>query len=258
MTTDPLAPAEIPTELVQRLTAVPADATLLVASDYDGTLSPIVERPQDAVPLPGMESLLRQLAEAPNTVVTIVSGRSVADLRQLLGLGEPLVLVGSHGAEFITGFAADITDEQRALYERLDAELSTIVAGIPGTELERKPISIATHVRRASRPDAAAVLAAVAEGPATWPGIHATAGKEVLELAVQRVDKGSAIERVRREVGADEVLFVGDDVTDERAFERLAGEAITVKVGPGDTAADYRVPSVEAVRALLALVASLR
>ncbi len=94
------------------------------------------------------------------------------------------------------------------------------------------------------------MLTALREGAATWPGVHATAGKEVLELAVQRVDKGSAINALRPDGGV--VLFVGDDVTDERGFAALRPDDIGVKVGPGDTAAQYRVADVPAVGDLLA------
>lgn len=258
MSENPLAAVDLPEDLVRRLTAIPGDAPLLLCSDFDGTLSLIVERPQDAVLMPGIDQLVRQLAASPLTTVAVVSGRSVADLRSLTGLDQPVILIGSHGAEFESGFASPVTDDERALYERLDDALSAIAADVPGVVLERKPISIATHVRRADRDDANSVLTAVREGPATWPGVHATAGKEVLELAVQHVDKGSAVEYVRDQVGAREVVFVGDDVTDERAFERLSGDEVTVKVGDGETAARYRVSSVEAVRALLALLTSLR
>ncbi|MFN8126655.1 MAG: trehalose-phosphatase [Candidatus Nanopelagicales bacterium] len=248
-----LGPDSVPGDLSRRLGEVGPDVPLLVCCDFDGTLAPIVTRPMDARPLPGTPELLRDLADHPATTVAVVSGRSLADLRLLSGLGPPVVLVGSHGSEYETGFAEDLTDEQAALYRRLDADLTALVATAPGAELERKPISIAVHVRQASRADAGRVLAAMTEGPVTWPGVHATAGKEVLELAVQRVDKGGAIDRLRPDGGV--VLFVGDDVTDERGFAALRDSDIGVKVGPGDTAARYRVPDVPAVGDLLAVVA---
>ncbi len=251
--------AQVPMDLVARLREIPADHPMLVCSDFDGTLSPIVTRPEDAAPLPGIDALLEQLANSDQTEVAVVSGRSLADLKALSGLTDPIVLVGSHGGEFETGFAVAVSTQQADLLAQLDAALTQLTAGVPGAHLERKPISIAVHVRQADRPDADRVLAAVREGPAVWPGVHVTAGKEVLELAVQQVSKGSAIAALRD--GFDRqatVVFVGDDVTDERAFESLAPADVGVKVGPGPTAAQYRVDSVESVRALLALLAALR
>ena len=240
----------LPADLLARLAEIPSAQPLLVCLDFDGTLAPIVTRPSDARPLPGTPELLRSLAALPDTEVSVVSGRSLADLRELSGLTAPIVLVGSHGSEFEQGFAEELTPEQADLFVRLDEELTALVDSAPGAELERKPISIAVHVRQASRPDADRVLTALREGAATWPGVHATAGKEVLELAVQRVDKGSAINALRPDGGV--VLFVGDDVTDERGFAALRPGDLGVKVGPGDTAAQYRVADVPAVGDLLA------
>lgn len=251
--------AHVPLNLIARLREIPADHPMLVCSDFDGTLSPIVTRPEDAAPLPGVDALLEQLANSDQTEVAVVSGRSLSDLKRLSGLTPPIVLVGSHGGEFESGFATAMSSEQTQLLGQLDDALTRLTADAPGTELERKPISIAVHVRQASRDDADRVLAAVREGPALWPGVHATAGKEVLELAVQQVDKGSAIAALRQAFDrAATVVFIGDDVTDERAFEALAAADVGVKVGAGPTAAEYRVESVESVRALLALLAALR
>lgn len=253
-------PSALPPELVQRLRQIDPDEPLLVCSDFDGTLSPIVTRPEDAAPLDGVAPLLDRLAHSDLTTVAVVSGRSLGDLARLSGLSAPIVLVGSHGGEFETGFVTDLTAQHNELLEQLDSVLSQMISDAPGAQLERKPISIAVHVRQASRPDADRVLAAVSEGPALWPGVHVTAGKEVLELAVQKVDKGSAIEILRRGAPAGDatVVFVGDDVTDERGFQALEPTDVGVKVGPGDTAAEYRVESVESVRSLLTLLAALR
>jgi trehalose 6-phosphate phosphatase len=259
VTGDPLAPVNLPDDLVQRINALQPSQPLLLCCDFDGTLAPIVSRPEDAQALPGVDQLLTEIAAAPNTTVAVVSGRALADLQRLTGLSDPVVLIGSHGAESAGGFADPITPEQTETMAELDRTLSGIVAGVPGAQLEHKPISIAVHVRNVEDRDrAAAVLEAVSTGPAQWPGIHATAGKEVLELAVQRVDKTSAVEMIRSAVPDAVALFVGDDVTDERAFRALPEGDITVKVGEGETAARYRIASPEAVRGMLALIAGIR
>lgn len=249
----------LPQDLVDRLRQIPVDQNLLVCCDFDGTLAPIVTRPEDARPLPGTGMLLLRLAETPDTHVAVVSGRSLGDLERLSGFSEPLVLVGSHGGEYTSGFVSDLTPRQQDLLQELDQVLARMIADAPGAELERKPLSIAVHVRQASRPDAERILAAVGDGPALWPGVHATAGKEVLELAVQQVNKGSAVESLRQRYGTDTVVvFLGDDVTDETAFNVLRPTDVGVKVGPGATAAGYRVADVSAVPSILMLLAALR
>jgi trehalose 6-phosphate phosphatase len=102
------------------------------------------------------------------------------------------------------------------------------------------------------------VLAEVLAGPATWDGVHVTQGKEVAELVVVEASKGTALDLLRAQLGATGVLFVGDDLTDEKAFVRLRDGDVGVKVGPGDTAARYRVDDPEDVTDLLELLAAER
>jgi trehalose 6-phosphate phosphatase len=132
------------------------------------------------------------------------------------------------------------------------------VAAVPGARLEVKPASVAVHVRTVADTVAGErLLADVAAGPGAAAGLTAKPGKAVLELAVTDADKGTALTRLAAELGAAGVLYLGDDVTDEDAFRALT-EAVTVKVGEGDTAARYRVPDLPGVQAVLErLVAGL-
>jgi trehalose 6-phosphate phosphatase len=231
---------------------------LLVASDYDGTLSPIVENPAAAKPLPESIAALRALAILPSTTTAVVSGRALRDLAALSRLPSEVHLIGSHGSEFDVGFVQELSAEQRELLGRVHEACSTIAGGVPGVALEAKPAGVAVHVRRAARDEASRVLSAVYGGPAAWPGVHVTEGKEVLELSVVRTDKGSALERLRHQVGASAAIFVGDDVTDERAFAVLTGPDVSVKVGDGYTLARHRVEGPAEAALLLALVAEER
>ncbi|MEI4271556.1 trehalose-phosphatase [Klenkia sp. LSe6-5] len=221
---------------------------LLVASDYDGVLARLRDVPGEAVPEPWAPDLLRRLAAAPDVTVALVSGRGVADLRTTSGLGEPFRFVGSHGAEFDDGLDPAAAAERDLLVEAVQP----LVDAVPGARLEVKPAAVAVHVRTvADRAAATALLerAAAAAGP------HHTAkpGKDVLELAVTDADKGTAVLRLADQLGADGVLYLGDDVTDEDAFTALAPRVggVTVKVGDGDTAAGHRVADLDGVRALL-------
>lgn len=110
---------------------------LLVASDYDGVLAPIVTDPAQAYPLPAGIGALRNLAGLPRTAVALISGRARADLAALSGLGSPVRLVGGHGAELSDRL--QLTPEQAELRERLAVALADLVADRPGVWLESKP-----------------------------------------------------------------------------------------------------------------------
>ncbi len=261
---------------------------VLVAVDFDGTLAPIVTDPAAARPVPRARDALHALARTPGTHVALVSGRTLADLRLLADPPPGAVLVGSHGAEVALPAAADPpanlpgaapagsggapdgvsgrvpADEARSLLlARVRAELDAVSARHPGTSVEVKPTSAVLHTRAAARPQAEAATREALAGPATWPGVHVTSGKEVVELAVSDVTKGRALQGLRPALGlpdAGGVLYLGDDVTDERAFAVLADPDgdVTVKVGEGPTAARHRVADPSAVAALLARLQHLR
>jgi trehalose 6-phosphate phosphatase len=230
---------------------------LLVALDFDGVLAPIVQNPSTSAPLAGSAVAVRALAELPGTTVAMLSGRALGDLRAVSGFGPPVRLVGSHGGEFDDG-ALVLTEEQRSVKDELAAAVSRIVDDEPGARVEDKPAAVVVHVRGADPVVAERVLAAARAGPARLPGVEATEGKAVLELAVVQVSKGAAIDTLRERLGFDAVLFVGDDVTDETAFVRLRPGDVGVKVGDGDTAARYRVRTPEDVTGVLEELLAVR
>lgn len=245
-------------ELRERLRQAASAPVLLVGTDYDGTLSPIVDRPEDARPVRESIVALQALAEMPQTHVAVISGRALRQLAEMTGLPESVHLVGSHGSEYDPDFAARLTPAQVALRERLLDELRAISRDYPGSTIEEKPASVAFHYRNVeagARDDAAR---RVDEGPALAEGVIVKRGKMVIELCVTPVSKGVAFERIRHRVGAGAAIFLGDDITDEDAFETLQGPDIGVKVGEGETAAQFRIGTVEDVARLLAEVAEMR
>ncbi|HZN76880.1 MAG TPA: trehalose-phosphatase, partial [Micromonosporaceae bacterium] len=231
---------------VSRIARVPL---LLVACDYDGTLAPIVEDPAKAVPLPEAVAAVRALATLPQTTVAVVSGRALRDLAALSRLPSEVHLVGSHGSEFDVGFVESLAPELVTLRSRLITELERIVKGKSGVRLEIKPASVAVHTRGAPPEVAEEVQDAVHYGPATWPDLHVTQGKQVIELLVIPTNKGTAVDSLRMQLSASAVLYMGDDVTDENVFANLHGPDVGIKIGPGDTRAAFRVPEpYDAVR----------
>jgi trehalose-phosphatase len=240
---------------VDRVARVPF---LLVACDFDGTLAPIVENPMDAAALPEAVTAIEGLAALPNTAVALISGRARRDLAALTGLSDGVHLVGSHGSEWDAGFVDELTEDRQKLLGEVERELEVLVRGQPGVRLEAKPASVAVHLRTAPRDVAQRVAEAVRGGPATWPEVVVTNGKEVIELSVITTHKGTALDTLRGRFSADAVVFVGDDVTDENAFAHLDGSDVGVKVGPGDTKARYRVNTPHDAAHLLSTLLTAR
>jgi trehalose 6-phosphate phosphatase len=182
--------------------------------------------------------------------VALVSGRGVADLRTTSGFTGPYRWIGSHGAEYDGPLAGELAAARDALAERLQP----VVARTAGARLEVKPASVAVHVRQVTDPaDGAAVLAQARD--LADSSLTLKPGKDVLELAVTDADKGSALRRLRDELGAAGALYLGDDVTDEDGFRALGPDDVSIKVGPGDTAARFRVPDLAAALAVLQALA---
>lgn len=244
----------LPADLIAALDTVAATPRLLVTSDFDGTLSPIVNNPADARALPAGSAALLDLAALPDTFVALVSGRALDVLRELSGMPDSVHLVGSHGAEFNTGFTQTV--DTTLLAEIVDS-LTEIASRYPGAAVETKPASAGLHVRNASAADGEAALAAARAAGTRWAA-EPTEGKAVLEFAVVTTSKGTAIDVLRERDDATAVVFLGDDVTDEKAFARLRDGDVGVKVGPGPSAAQYRVDSPEDVAEALAYLAVRR
>ncbi|OCB42033.1 trehalose-phosphatase [Mycobacterium vulneris] len=234
-------------DLQDALTRAAQVPRLLITSDFDGTLAPIVNNPADARPLREGADTLVALAQRPDTSTALISGRALEVLRDLSGMPAAVHMVGSHGAEFDSGFSHPI---DRALLDTIADELKAIAAGRPGVTVELKPASVALHVRNAEPADAEAASAQALRSAQAWDA-QLTKGKAVLEFAVITTDKGEAIDILRDEHRASAVIYFGDDVTDEKAFRRLRDGDVGVKVGPGETLARYRVDEPEDVVAAL-------
>jgi trehalose-phosphatase len=239
------------------------DKPRAVFLDYDGTLTPIVSRPEDAQLSESMRLILRQLtAVCP---VAIVSGRDLKDVHGLVALDE-LYYAGSHGFE-IAGpqgfyqvyqpaqvFLADLDGAERALRDRLSS--------IDGAHIERKHFAIAVHVRRVSHTHTATVTAAVDTVQQAYPALRQTGGKKVIELRPDLAwNKGTALPWLLEAMGFQQQtvfsIYIGDDLTDEDAFMALRGAGVGIVVAdetPRDTAARYALANIEEVHAFLAML----
>ncbi len=213
---------------------------MLCGFDFDGTLAPIVKEPDWVfMPVP----ISRRLATlATLTPVTIITGRSVADVEKRLDF-EPHFIVGNHGLEGMPG-----SDQLEAGYEKTCLEwaealrpaLSDKKRFDPGIRLENKACSLSIHYRLArDRVYSEAQLIDLIKQVA--PSAHVMGGKCVLNLMPSNtINKGVAFERLMAASGASSALYVGDDVTDEDVFRLQRADLLSVRIERADTtAAEY-------------------
>lgn len=247
------------TKMDEALHRLAQTGTILVACDYDGTLSPIVSDPASASPDPESIEALLKLAALPGVHVAIVSGRALKQLAELVGRHE-FHMVGSHGSEFGPQFEQMLPPEARALRDLVADDLAQIASKATGLHIEIKPASVAFHYRNAEDGDAQHALREILAGPSKRPGVLTHHGKRVVELAVVEASKGHALDVLRQELSPapGAVFFIGDDVTDENGFAALRSGDVGVKVGDGSTRAEYRVGDTGDVAVLLRRLGHLR
>lgn len=226
--------------------------------DLDGTLAPIEPRPELVAIPDNIKQTLSAIYEAAGGALALVSGRALSELDVL---GAPLrgPAAGVHGAERRDG-AGKI--HRMALSEdtakRLGEELSRVMASFPGSHVESKGMAFALHYRQAPQfqQDILALAATFVE---RYQELTLQPGKCVVELKPKGVDKGAAIAAFMQEApfAGKTPLFMGDDLTDEAGFIQVnALNGISIKVGPGDTAARYHLHDVASVHQWLLSLAT--
>ncbi|WP_233563846.1 bifunctional alpha,alpha-trehalose-phosphate synthase (UDP-forming)/trehalose-phosphatase [Cryobacterium tepidiphilum] len=252
----------VPENLVAALRRLARADTLLVALDFDGTLAPHVDQPEDARAVEGVREAVERLLRQDGVRVALVSGRALVSLRQVAEPPEKVLLTGSHGVEVqldTPGIELNLAQAEREQIETLSRVLERISGGVAGSFVERKPAGLALHTRLATSEEGrAAQREAMEQVGEILPGITVREGKNVLEFSVRSGDKGEALEQLRRHARADAVLYAGDDVTDEDGFAVLNDNDLGLKVGPGASLAGHRVRGPEEVAQVLALLADFR
>ena len=247
-------PLALSPELREAVRRIAQTEHLLVALDFDGTISPIVDRAGHARPLPRSAAAFAGLAALPRTTTALLSGRALASLRAVASPPVDTLLIGSHGAEAWLGpGSAELTlDEgQRLLLAEVRGVLEDIVEQAPGTLLEDKPAGVVLHTRLAEDDVAEDAVAAARSVLQDRKGDFLKNGKRVLETSVVNASKGEGLTFLRQITGATAVLFAGDDVTDEDALGRLEAGDVGVKVGLDFTQAEFRVEAPVHVGELL-------
>jgi trehalose 6-phosphate synthase/phosphatase len=232
----------------------------LLLLDYDGTLAPFAERPEDALPSDELLDALRQLASDELNEVAIISGRD----RESLGawLGElPVRLVAEHGAWARPAARRNEPDGWEQLEparvrwkKQVRPVLERYVARIPGSFIEEKAFSLAWHYRAADVAAASVAARELIDGITNMTAntdIGVLQGHRVVEVKNERITKGGYYRANLADGGWDFELAIGDDWTDETLFQLLSDDAWSIKVGFGQTAARFRLDSPADVLALL-------
>jgi len=222
----------------------------LIALDYDGTLAPIVARPEDARMADTTRALLTQVAK--RYPVVILTGRARIDALSLLAGVPVLEVIGSHGAETqgtpVTRFLRRVESWRAQLRESLRA--------LGGVRIEDKRYSLAVHYRQSEDPQAAEQQISRAAG--ALDGARLVGGKKVVNVVPEDApDKGAALLAACTRLGCSHAVFAGDDDTDEAAFAAApAAQVFTVRIGNSENSrATYYLraqPEIdELLRALL-------
>jgi trehalose 6-phosphate phosphatase len=228
-----------------------SDRRLTVFLDYDGTLTPIVARPDDAHLAPHTRDLLRRLAR--RCTVAVISGRDLADVRGRVGLAD-IVYAGSHGFDIAgpRGLRWEHPDAHACLpaLARAEKALREATHEIPGALVERKAYSLAVHFRNVHEARVQEVERQVNAVAAREPRLRQRLGKKVFDLVPDiDWDKGRAVlwllQALAEDSGDTLPLYLGDDLTDEDAFAALRGRGvgIVVRDEARPTAASYALDS---------------
>lgn len=220
--------------------------------DFDGTLTPIVDRPEDVVVSERTRRALSRLGDLTDGALAVISGRALADLERHLA---PTVCAvsGSHGLEIRQpGCDGKLLADAEAILKPVLEEISAFAAR-NDLLVENKPGAVTVHYR--GRPEMADACRALVDRIAgDREPLRAMHGNMVSEVALAGIDKGAALENFMNEIPfrGRTPIMAGDDVTDEDAFRAAhALDGFGIKIGPGPTVAAYRAADIDAFLAWL-------
>jgi trehalose-phosphatase len=281
------SPPLLPGAMLEQLAA---RGPILLCLDYDGTISELVSRPAMARPIEGVVAALKAIAPLRERVaIAIVSGRPVAELRRMTGLGRQVMYAGVHGLEIArrsrhaagnnvqadsvqdrddvdddVRIAAEAADRVARCAPELDRVRDWLARNVPqgvGFEIEDKRLSVALHYRNAEPAASTALCERFEEFVRrAAPNLRAAHNKMVVEALPVAASKGEALRVLEREAGAAFMpVYFGDDRTDEDAFAELLSRGVGVLVGEArPSLARWRVESPAALaRILKSLAAAL-
>ncbi len=245
-------------EVEQFMNAVAQSPVSALLLDYDGTLAPFCLNRQQALPYPGMTALLEEIIACGRTRVVIVTGRNACEVIPLLAIHPSLEIWGCHGLERLRPDGTRETPrvEEPVLRALADADRWLRDQGLH-KRAEFKTGAVAIHWRGLDEATAVEIRGQVLRG---WSPIAQTTPMELLEfdggieIRMPGVDKGDAVRTILDEIGPEvPVAYLGDDLTDERAFLALGTLGLSVLVRPEwrETAAALWIRPPEGLREFL-------
>ncbi len=241
-----------------RLRRALSEATqLLVCLDFDGTLAPIVDDPDDAMPTPANAAAVRTLASTPHVTTAVVSGRALTDVRDRID--GPSIYAGNHGLELEREGSVAVHPVAKKRTTRLAAVcalLDETVGTIPGCHIENKRLTGTVHFRSVPEPAWPLVRQQTHEAVDRFGGgdLTVSSGKQIVEIGpAVPWEKGNAVELIAADLPETTcAIYIGDDVTDESAFRALEPTGIGIHVGDDESsAASIRVDSPDDVTTVL-------
>lgn len=234
--------------MIQAFKASPHTSAFVL--DFDGTLSLIVEEPDQAKPIPQAAETLIALGGA-YALVALVSGRRATDLHRMLGTLESVRFLGLYGAEeMIEGSVSQPAeaDRWRGMASRLARDASALIVseGLTGCHVEYKDIAVSIHYRQAVSDEAPEAIMAWAGQAAAKKGFSARFGRKVVEMRPLEVAKAGALQRLLASGPVSNVLIAGDDAADAEAMShaRSLGLEICFTVGIGSNEAPQKLEDV--------------
>jgi trehalose-phosphatase len=243
--------------------ARPHDARPIILMDFDGTLVEFNVDPCAVTLPPSRQILLQTLENRADFSAGIISGRRIADLRERLPAAPSMFFAGLHGLE-IEGPGLRFAHNGVALaapgISVLAKDLRRAVRPLPGVFVEDKTYSVVMHLRGASKADRLHAITrfnALAEPLLSEGTVRLQPGDQVLEL-LPNVDwaKGDAVRAIVRQIECDAretgwPVYLGDDMTDEDAFEEIGTNGLTISVGKRPGAASFQIDDPAAVECFL-------
>lgn len=240
---------------------------IIIFLDYDGTLTPIVKNPEAAVIAAGKKELLRKLSKNKMCKVAVISGRSLADIKNKIGLSN-IIYSGNHGLE-ISGpkfkFKVPVSREYKVILREIKNQLKKKFSFVRGILLEDKGLCLALHYRLVNKNQIPLVESGFKEVTSPYllkHKIEIKPGKMVFDIKpALRWDKGKAVlqllSRQKAFLRGKAILpiYIGDDKTDEDAFRVLRNNSLTIFVGkPKKSYAGFYLKNTNEVFKLLKII----
>ena len=226
--------------------------------DYDGTLTPIVSRPEKAKCPHAIKFLIKRLQKDPRFTIAVISGRSLKDVKKMVGI-KGITYAGNHGLQIEKSPGRVLRPKgvsTRYLLKKIKTSLKKRLSHIKGAWIENKGLTLSVHFRLVDKKKVASVKRIFKNTVASYvlsKKIKVSQGKMVLEVRPGvEWDKGKAVlQLLGRKKGL--ALYLGDDVTDMDAFRAIKGKGVSIFVGSlrADIRADYFLKNPKEVELFL-------